>query len=439
MGFFGKSPFLEKRMATREATIMATRAATMNLKDQAQAHFEKEFRRIDADNNGRISKVEFAEQLDRAGWASSKRKNWIDKVYVKFAAQPDDGMDLSEFMAFTQQHREDVVKAFRAHDIERRGRISQQDLRKALNMLQIPYLDSGLDRLLRLRHDNEASINFEQFQEIVFLLPEVAQNEYILHHLFVIHEPPPETTDSMLLTAGAISAFFSRTCTAPMDRLRAIIATGGADGISDAMKVAQEGKGIRGLWVGNGVNCLQTMPEHAITFWMFEIAKHQIAKDPVKPTISEQFAAGSFAGWLAMSIVYPMYTMQQRIGAAPHGTYEGLVDCMHKTYSEDGVKSFYTGYVTGALRVVPAQGLNLAVYQTMRGYLADPQTGEISSARSMLGGAVAAGISQFVTYPLLLARTRLQTSPPGTYKGLTDCLGQAWKKGGGPKGWFPGV
>ena len=74
------------------------------------------------------------------------------------------------------------------------------------------------------------------------------------------------------------------------------------------------------------------------------------------------------------------------------------------------------GYWVGAARVVPAQGLNLAAYSTMKGYLKDPETGEISSARSMFAGAIAAGISQFVTYPLLLARTRLQTTPPGTYQ-----------------------
>ena len=163
MPMFGSSKHLDTRMVGRQATMM--------LQESAEVHFENEFKRIDTDHSGRISKSEFAEQLDRAGWASSKRKKWIDKVYTQYAADPENGMDLQEFMAFTKQHRDDVVKAFRANDIEKTGRISQLDLRKALNMLKIPYLDSGLDRLLRLRHDNNASIDFEQFQEIVFFSP----------------------------------------------------------------------------------------------------------------------------------------------------------------------------------------------------------------------------------------------------------------------------
>ena len=52
-----------------------------------------------------------------------------------------------------------------------------------------------------------------------------------------MHEPPPETTPSMQLVAGGFSALFSRTLTAPADRLRAILAVGGADSLSGAVKV----------------------------------------------------------------------------------------------------------------------------------------------------------------------------------------------------------
>jgi solute carrier family 25 phosphate transporter 23/24/25/41 len=94
------------------------------------------------------------------------------------------------------------------------------------------------------------------------------------------------------LTAGAIAGCVSRTCTAPLDRLKVYLITHtdykshlhskpsatSSSTIVNAMKTIYSQGGFRSLFVGNGLNVVKIVPESAIKFYVFETTKAIMAQ-----------------------------------------------------------------------------------------------------------------------------------------------------------------
>lgn len=78
-------------------------------------------------------------------------------------------------------------------------------------------------------------------------------------------------------------------------------------GVKDCLKhMLQEG-GIWSLWRGNGINVMKIAPESAIKFMAYEQAKKIIRGNNTREvTIYERFVAGSLAGGISQTIIYPL-------------------------------------------------------------------------------------------------------------------------------------
>jgi solute carrier family 25 phosphate transporter 23/24/25/41 len=68
--------------------------------------------------------------------------------------------------------------------------------------------------------------------------------------------------------------------------------------------------GIRGFFVGNGLNVIKIVPESAIKFWAFESAKSVLAKatdaeDKNSISVGARFIAGGMAGLCSQFTIYP--------------------------------------------------------------------------------------------------------------------------------------
>lgn len=236
--------------------------------------------------------------------------------------------------------------------------------------------------------------------------------------------PPPGTTPGMIVIAGFLNGAVSRTATAPFDRLRAVLATGRETSALSAARNMLKAEGIRGFWASNLANVVQVGPENAIAFTLNSLLKDKVCSDVHAPTFVERFALGSTAGAIAMSGVYPMYVIQNRLAAASTGQYHGMIDCAQKT-AKGGWRAFYGGYFVSLIRVMPLKGIMLGGYSALKDAAKDPQTGKISTSRSLACSAVAGASAHILTYPLHLARTVLmQEVPPGgrQYTGFIDVL-----------------
>lgn len=65
--------------------------------------------------------------------------------------------------------------------------------------------------------------------------------------------------------------------------------------------------GISSLWRGNGINVLKIGPETALKFMAYEQVKRAIkADDAHELKLYERFCAGSMAGGISQSAIYPL-------------------------------------------------------------------------------------------------------------------------------------
>lgn len=214
------------------------------------------------------------------------------------------------------------------------------------------------------------------------------------------------------LAAGGIAGAVSRTCTAPLDRLKVFLQVQPSkQKISECFNYMLKEGGITGLWRGNGINVLKIAPESALKFAAYEQVKRLIKGDS-KETLSiyERFCAGALAGGISQTAIYPLEVLKTRLALRKTGQYKSIADAAYKIYVGEGLMSFYRGYIPNILGIIPYAGIDLAVYETLkRKYLMTHSSNEQPSFWMLLAcGSASSTLGQMCSYPLALIRTRLQ-------------------------------
>ncbi|XP_028338974.1 calcium-binding mitochondrial carrier protein SCaMC-2 isoform X4 [Physeter macrocephalus] len=169
--------------------------------------------------------------------------------------------------------------------------------------------------------------------------------------------------------------------------------------------------GAKSLWRGNGINVLKIAPESAIKFMAYEQIKRLVGSDQETLRIHERLVAGSLAGAIAQSSIYPMEVLKTRMALRKTGQYSGMLDCARKILAREGVAAFYKGYVPNMLGIIPYAGIDLAVYETLKN--AWLQRYAVNSADPgvfvlLACGTMSSTCGQLASYPLALVRTRMQ-------------------------------
>ena len=112
------------------------------------------------------------------------------------------------------------------------------------------------------------------------------------------------------------------------------------------------------------------------------------------------------------------------------GTYSSLLDCVRKTYvNEGGVAAFYRGLTPVVLSTIPHAGTSLASYQISRDKLADLAGGEHPPAWVLLSAATISTVcGTTVATPLHVIKTRviMRQAPDGAIA----LIGSIWKNEG---------
>jgi hypothetical protein len=87
------------------------------------------------------------------------------------------------------------------------------------------------------------------------------------------------------------------------------------------------------------------------------------------------------------------------------------------------------GILPSALAILPASGIDLALYETLKRRVEAYQGGRTGPLEKLLIGNVSNGISQFFIYPLLMVRTRLQSNV-GRSDTMSAILRRLWTQHG---------
>lgn len=125
--------------------------------------------------------------------------------------------------------------------------------------------------------------------------------------------------------------------------------------------------GLRKLLTGLTLMTLNYVPQYGMHFTCYFYMKEKLAELNT-PTIFSQFISGGLAGSLCWIPVYPLDVIKNRIQtqSLENPKYNGILDCIKKTYSEKGIKSFYKGLSIILVRSFPINAGMFVTYETVK-------------------------------------------------------------------------
>uniref|UniRef100_A0A3P9KRE2 EF-hand domain-containing protein n=1 Tax=Oryzias latipes TaxID=8090 RepID=A0A3P9KRE2_ORYLA len=358
-------------------------------------------------------------------------RKWRKKTLKREENEVDAQLDFEEFVHYLQDYEKDLKLVVTSVDKKNAGHINPRDFIRSLSDLGVHISLQHAEKALNSMDKNGmitiSSKDWSKYPvtEKTDCIPEIIL--YWKHstifdvgeNLMVPDEFTMEEKQTGMwwrhLVAGGGAGAVSRTCTAPLDRLKVMMQVYGSRTnnmciMSGLMQMIKEG-GTRSLWRGNGVNIIKIAPESALKFMAYEQIKRLIGNDKETVSILERFVAGSLAGVMAQSAIYPMEVLKTRLALRKSGQYSGISDCAKQIFGREGLGAFYKGYIPNMLGIIPYAGIDLAVYETLKNtYL--QRNGAHSADPGVLVllacGTVSSTCGQLASYPLALVRTRMQ-------------------------------
>ncbi|XP_041750241.1 ADP/ATP translocase 3 isoform X1 [Coregonus clupeaformis] len=246
--------------------------------------------------------------------------------------------------------------------------------------------------------------------------------------------------------AGGISAAIAETAVAPIERVKLLLQVQHASkritketqykGIVDCITRIPKEEGFLAFWRGNLANVIRAFPSQALNF-AFKDKYKSFFLDGVDK--SKQFwryfagnlASGGAAGATSLCLVYPLDFTRTRLGAdvgkGGMREYNGLADCLVKTFRCDGLRGLYQGFTVSVQGIIIYRGSYFGMYDTAKGMLPDPKNTSILVSWAIAQSVTA--VAGLTAYPFDTVRRRMmmQSGHKGAdimYNGTIDC----WKR-----------
>eukprot|EP00731_Ephydatia_muelleri_P024676 Em0016g947a len=419
------------------------------------------FDNLDKDKDGKLGSAELSEGFRQLGVPNAvhSTKDFLGKGDTN----KDDLMDFAEFTRYCLANEQKLWSVFQQLDKNHDGEIDAEEVKLSLKMLGLDVSDGDVVKLLmKMDKDGNVRISWEEWREFLLLQPDTniksifkywshgsvinigeALDSIIIPNEFTAEEKTTGLWWRQLVAGGGAGAV-SRTVTAPLDRLKIFFQVGGGQGrslVSCFRDMLKEG-GVKSLWRGNGVNVVKIVPESALRFFAFEQLKKMLHKDGQPTQVYERLAAGSAAGVISQTTVYPMEVLKTRLALGKTGQYSGMFDCARQIARTEGLRAFYRGLTPSLIGIIPYAGIDLTVYETLKNlWLKEHKSKDPGVLLPLMCGTVSSTCGQLVSYPLSLVRTRLQAKvgPPGQENlGIFKMLWSIYRNEGVP-GLYRGI
>jgi hypothetical protein len=263
-----------------------------------------------------------------------------------------------------------------------------------------------------------------------------------------------------LLFSGAMSAVVSRTCVAPLERVKMELIlkqnTGGRCTLTTAQEVLRT-EGVAGFWRGNLVNILRTAPFKAINFFSFDKYHQLLVQWTGEDGNVARFAGGALAGLTATMTCFPLDVVRTRLLAKGNGPrYGGPFQTIAGIVKHEGPTALYTGVLPALIGMAPAGAIFYGLYDLLKhrhlnavDALQSPGTCtqlQLEAQWTLLYGALAGMASEIVLYPLEVVRRRIQVqsmvmaaAKASSMKHTAGIIAVAAAAAGGIKNTVPGT
>eukprot|EP01102_Stenamoeba_stenopodia_P004920 TRINITY_DN15424_c0_g1_i1.p1 TRINITY_DN15424_c0_g1~~TRINITY_DN15424_c0_g1_i1.p1 ORF type:complete len:307 (-),score=57.46 TRINITY_DN15424_c0_g1_i1:234-1154(-) len=196
-------------------------------------------------------------------------------------------------------------------------------------------------------------------------------------------------------------------------------------------------EGFFGLYKGMAAPLIGVTPMYAICFFGYDLGQRiQRSRPDEQLNLVQIFNAGCLSGVFTTAIMVPgeriKCLLQIQGGMSGPPKYAGPMDCAKQVFRESGIRGIYKGTAATMLRDVPGSGAYFAAYEAMkRGLTPEGKSQKDLSPLTIIAAGGAAGVCNWlVSLPADVLKSRYQTAPEGTYKGLYDVFRQLVKNEG---------
>ncbi|XP_068130223.1 mitochondrial adenyl nucleotide antiporter SLC25A23-like isoform X2 [Hyperolius riggenbachi] len=387
------------------------------------------FNQLDSNKDGQVDINELREGLAAMGMRPCH--NAEQEILRAGDTDKDGQLDFEEFTRYLEEREKRLLIMFNSLDRNNDGRIDVSEIQQCFQGLGVHISLTQAQKILQsMDRDGTLTIDWLEWRDH-FLLNPLQNMEDVMTYwkhssMLDIGESlavPDEFSQKEIRTgmwwkqllAGGVAGAVSRTGTAPLDRLKVLMQVHGSksQGLSmlRGLKAMIEEGGIRSLWRGNGINVLKIAPESAIKFMAYEQIKKVIRGQQETLRVRERFVAGSLAGAIAQTVIYPMETLKNtwlqryrastsadpgvlvllacgtvsstcgQIASYPlalvrtrmqaQATIQGspqlsMVALFRYIVAREGVLGLYRGIAPNFMKVIPAVSISYVVYENMK-------------------------------------------------------------------------
>lgn len=242
--------------------------------------------------------------------------------------------------------------------------------------------------------------------------------------------------------SGGFAGAISRTVVSPFERAKILFQVQGPGhanykGMFPTIWKMYIDEGFKGLFRGNGLNCLRIFPYSAVQFYVYQKIKLNLLK-PGEFELNnfQRLISGGICGTASVIVTYPLDLVRTRLSIQTANLAKlnkskksdlkppGFLIVLKDIYqNEGGFWSLYRGIWPTTLGVAPYVAINFAVYEQLKEFIPNS-----SLTTKLLLGAIAGGIAQTLTYPFDLLRRRFQVLTMGQnelgfkYTSVTNAL-----------------
>ncbi|KAL9650279.1 hypothetical protein ABK040_014934 [Willaertia magna] len=381
------------------------------------------FQKLDANHDGLLERKEFEKALTDLKLPLTD----LDDMFKEMDRNKDKFISEQEFHFFVKERTTKLTSLFDELDRNHDGLVDQKEVEMALTNLKIPMVKKELSNLMeRIDTNKDGVIDFEEFKNLLFL-SSVDSLERVVNYwkeATLLNDAPDYMLPMYLtqgfnmyksLLAGAISGLFSRTLTAPLERIKILyqVQTKTPPNLITGLKEMYIEGGFKGLFRGNGVNLIKVAPEKALKYAVYEQMKSFFVNNwnnGEKECDSKQlFVSGAVAGVTCHAVMHPFEVLKTRLSVAPTGQYTGMTNAFVTISKQEGyILPWFRGLTPAVLGTIPNSGVSLLSYELLKQMMfgVNPDSPP-SIVGLMFCGSASSTFSQSLFYPLHVAQTRM--------------------------------
>lgn len=217
-----------------------------------------------------------------------------------------------------------------------------------------------------------------------------------------------------LVFAGAVAGIISRSFCAPLEMVSTVMMCKGDECVSmvDELERTWKEEGLRGMFKGNGANCLKVAPSRGSQFLFYELLKKKFVLmgwgvgAAASLNAGARLVAGGIAGMFAACIVYPLEVVKTMLTLYPDQC-GSIFDAFKLIIKNGGIGGLYRGLPPTLIAMFPYVGVEFMVYETLKKRY-ELIYGPAGVAAQLLIGAIGGAAAQASAHPLDVIRRRMQ-------------------------------